>query len=434
MLKSGDSPVNSLPMPSRGSATMSPTPRPMSALETTAEVARLLAAHNDYRAHCLNLVASENVISSSVARALAGDLEGRYADYTGTDLTARKYRGGRYVVELEQLCEQLVLETFKAEMCELRAISGHVAGCAVIMGVCRPGDLVLEVGQEGGGHRLGDKLRQARLVDLRVEWLPFDADAFTVDADAAAGDIREKRPALVILGSSTFLHRHPVSELVAACREVGAVLAYDASHVMGLVAAGRFQSPLAEGAQVVFGSTHKTLFGPQGGLIFGERELVALAAAALYPPLVTNHHPFRIPALAIALAEHAEFGAAYADAVIMNARAFAGALVDEGVDVVTRGTDSHAVLIATGERPGADLAIALEAQRIIVNPSRLPASLGGEGVRFGVQELTRRGGDVATAERAGRTVARALAGEEVTTAVSELGRQLSAVHYTWTQQ
>src|SRR3954447_13194932 len=104
-----------------------------------ADRARSLAArHGAYRSGCLNLIASENVISAAVAGTLAGDLEGRYADYTGTDLHARKYRGGRYVVEGEELCAAVVCETFQARACELRAISDHVAGNAVLMGLCRP--------------------------------------------------------------------------------------------------------------------------------------------------------------------------------------------------------------------------------------------------------------------------------------------------------
>lgn len=413
-------------------ATLPSTPGPSDAAAAAAEAIRLRDAHAAYRAACLNLIASENVVSPVVASALAGDLEGRYADFSGTDLQSRKYRGGRYVVELEALCAELVAQTFGGDACELRAISGHVAGNAVLMGVCRSGDLVMEVGQEGGGHRLAAKLAEAPLIDLDVEFLPFDPVAFNVDTQAAVALIEERRPRIVILGSSTFLHPHPVAELAPACREAGAVLAYDASHVMGLLAAGRFQDPLGEGADVVFGSTHKTFLGPQGGLIFGREEIVAAASAALYPPLVTNHHPFRIPALCVALAEHLAFGEAYADAVISNARAFAGALERAGLRVAGGGTDSHAVLLATPGRAGSQAADALERQGIIVNPSRLPSELGGEGVRFGLQELTRRGGDGADSAEAAALVAGALAGEDVRARLSRLTDRLDTIAFTWT--
>lgn len=383
-----------------------------------------------YRAHTLNLIASENVISPTVASTLVGDLEGRYADYAGTDLTARKYQGGRHVVEGEQLCADLLLHAFPvAEACELRSLSGHIAGSAVLMGLCQPGDLVMEIGPEGGGHRLAAKLAQAPLVDLRVEFLPFDGSEFNVDVSAAQAAIRAGKPRLVVLGSSTFLHPHPVGPIAEACAEVGATLAYDGSHVMGLLVAGRFQRPLEEGAGIVFGSTHKTLLGPQGGIIVGRRELVERASAGLYPPLVTNHHPFRLPALAMALAEHQTFGAAYADQTIANARSFSETISADGAQVVGGLTESHAVLIATPGRPGAEVAAELEDRGIITNASRLPD--GGPGLRFGVQELTRRGADAAIAAAAGSLVARALRGQTVDEEVRELVDSLPGISYTW---
>lgn len=397
-----------------------------------AAVFELLRRHSEYRSACLNLIASENVISPMVERALRGDLEGRYADYAGIDPSVRKYRGVRYIAELEELCSQLLKRVFGAPACELRPISGHVAGNAILTGLCGSGDLVLEVGQEGGGHRLAAKLAGARLISLETGFLPFDVGAFNVDLAAASELILKRRPRLVILGSSTFLHPHPVAGLRAACTEVGAVLAYDASHVMGLLAAGRFQQPLSEGADVVFGSTHKTLFGPQGGVIFGSREIVAAAAAGLYPPLVTNHHPFRIPALAVALAEHLEFGAAYAAAVIANARIFASELQRCGLEVAGGETDSHTVLLATRGRSGSDVARALEEQRIITNSSRLPDELGGEGIRFGLQELTRRGGGTEDAREAARLVVAALDGRKVDR-LGELSARLQQVAYTWSE-
>jgi glycine hydroxymethyltransferase len=383
-----------------------------------------------YRAHTLNLIASENVISPAVASVLAGDLEGRYADYDGTDLTARKYRGGRHVVEGEQLCVDLLLQAFPAaEACELRSLSGHIAGSAVLMGLCQPGDLVIEIGPEGGGHRLAAKLAQAPLVDLRVEFLPFDGSAFNVDVSAAQAVIRGNQPSLVVLGSSTFLHPHPVGPIADACADVGATLAYDGSHVMGLLVAGRFQRPLEEGAGIVFGSTHKTLLGPQGGIIVGRRELVDRASAGLYPPLVTNHHPFRLPALATALAEHQTFGAAYADQVVVNARSFSDALRDAGARVVGGRTESHVVLIGTSGRPGAEVAAELEDHGIITNASRLPD--GGPGLRFGVQELTRRGADAAVAGAAASLVVRAMRGQTVEEEVRGLVDSLPGISYTW---
>jgi glycine hydroxymethyltransferase len=396
------------------------------------QIRSIKRAGDAYRARTLNLIASENVISTAVAAALAGDLEGRYADYDGTDLTARKYRGGRYVVEGEKLCEQLLLDAFPAaEACELRSLSGHIAGSAVLMGLCQPGDLVMEIGPNGGGHRLAAKLAQAPLIDLKVEFLPFDGEAFNVDVSGAQTAIRSARPRVVVLGSSTFLHPHPVAPIAEACAEIGAPLVYDGSHVMGLLVAGRFQHPLEEGADLIFGSTHKTLFGPQGGIIVGRRDLVERASAGLYPPLVTNHHPFRLPALAVALAEHQAFGSEYADQTVANAQAFSAALADAGEHVVGGVTESHAVLVATPGRSGAEVARQLEERGVITNASRPPEPHGDQGLRFGLQELTRRGADETVAAAAASLVSRGIAGEEVDSEVQELVGSLPGVSYTW---
>jgi glycine hydroxymethyltransferase len=215
------------------------------------------------------------------------------------------------------------------------------------------------------------------------------------------------------------------------CREVGAVLAYDASHVFGLIAAGRFQDPLREGADLMFGSTHKTFCGPQGGIVLGRRDLVERVGAGLYPPLVTNHHPFRIPALSLALCEHAQFGAAHADAVVANANAFQEALRAEEHAVVGERTESHVVLLALPGGSGSEAAKQLERRGIVCNQTRLPEALGVEGLRFGLQEVARRGGSTEDAAEAARLVAAALRGEDVSAGVAELAGRLQSVAYTW---
>jgi glycine hydroxymethyltransferase len=278
------------------------TERPAS--PTRERIQDLVARHAAWRRKTLNLIASENILSPAVLNALACDFQGRYADYPGRDPRNRRYRGNRYIAEVEAEAVRLAAELFRARFVELRPIAGHLAGLAIVAGVCRPGDVVLEVGRDGGGHREAGRLTVAPLVSLDVRYLPFDPITFNVDTAAAIRQIEELRPRLVILGSSHFLFPHPVAAIAEAVHRIpGAVLAYDASHVMGFLAAGRFQDPLAEGADVVFGSTHKTLPGPQGGIIFSNDDaLMNRVCEALIPGLVTNHHPGRMPAMALALA------------------------------------------------------------------------------------------------------------------------------------
>jgi glycine hydroxymethyltransferase len=410
-------------------------------------VQELVARHEAWRAECLNLIASENVLSPAVHAVLDSDLVHRYADYTGRDLGARRYRGTRYVVEIEREVERLAQEVFRARFVELRPLAGHLAGAAVLLALCRPADVVLEIGRDGGGHREAGKFGASELAHLDVRHLPIDAGRYNVDPVAAAALIAETRPRCVILGSSNFLFPHPVAELRRAMVGLDeSYLVYDASHVMGLVAAGRFQDPLPEGADVVFGSTHKTFPGPQGGIIFTNRtDLITRISDVVYPGLVTNHHPFRMPALGVALAEIARFGAAYADQVIANSTALGAALEAAGIACVTDGSlppvgprysASHTLLLRVAPFGTADdVALRLEAAGIITTGGPLPDALGGHGIRIGTQELTRRGFGQADMPGVARLIAQAVRGDRRPTVISrevaELVRAFDGVHFTW---
>ena len=415
--------------------------------EVRANLTSLLARHEAWRSNTLNLIASENVLSPAVHAVLNSDLVHRYADYTGRDLTARRYRGTRYVVEIEREVERLARQVFAAEYVELRPISGHLAGIAVLMALCKPGDVVLEIGRDGGGHREAGKFAVGELVHLDVRHLPIDAARYNVAPAAAAALIADVRPRAVILGSSNFVFPHPVREMRAAVDALpGAYLIYDASHGMGLVAARRFQDPLGEGADVVFGSTHKTLPGPQGGIVFTNRaDLMTRISDVVYPGLVTNHHPFRLPALGVALAEMLEFGPAYADQVIANSQALGAALVGEGIPCVTDGSlppdgphysASHTLLMRVSDFGTAEVvAEKLESAGIITTGGLLPDALGGQGIRLGTQEMTRRGLREADMTRVAQLIAEALRDErpsvEIAAEVASFVGALGPLRFTW---
>ena len=358
---------------------------------------RCLADHTSYRRACLNLIASENAPSPLVAGLQSNELSHRYGDYVGADPTARKYSGTRHIARLEQLVAAHVKQLFGAEHVDLRPLSGHVAGIAVLMALCQPGDTVVELDAAAGGHRLAEKLSEASLVNLEVAALPFDAKRFNVDIDRSRELVRRLRPRVVILGSSGFLFPHPVTALREIVDEVpGTYLLYDASHVLGLIAGGRFQRPLREGAHIVTTSTHKTFAGPQGGMVLtNDRELAERVGTATYPALVTNHHLHRIPALGAACLEWLKYGPAHAAAVVANAQAFARHIASEGIEVVSNGlrfTDSHTVLLALRNHgEGTEITKRLESARIITDASVLPDHWGREGLRLGFQEVTRRG-------------------------------------------
>src|SRR5581483_7423895 len=180
-----------------------------------------------------------------------------------------------------------------------------------------------------------------------IETYPWDQDAMTIDVAKTVKMIRERKPQLVVFGQSMFLFPTPIQEAAQAAHEVGATVMYDGAHVMGLIAGKSFQDPLREGADFITGSTHKTLPGPEGA----EEQQGTLARKldrAVFPGTVSSHHLHHLAAKTVALAEHLDFGEAYADQVIKNAKALAQALHEKGVAVLgeKRGfTQSHQVVV-----------------------------------------------------------------------------------------
>lgn len=397
-----------------------------------------LEKHRQYRRRTLNLIASENVMSPAVERYYALDLGHRYGNYEGLDAHDRKYLGNRYLAELENRALQDVCALFHAVAADLRPLSGHVAGAGVILGICKPGDLVLELDAAAGGHRLAEKLCKARLVNLRVESVPFDGQDYQVDIERTIQKIHNREPRLVIAGSSNYLFPTPLGEIAEACRQVGTILLMDAAHILGLIAGGVFPQPLVEGADLMISSTHKTFAGPQGGILLG-RTLPPMeqVVPAIYPGLVTNHHLMRIPAMIAAVAEWRTFGADYARAIVENAIGLADALEGLGIPVVRTSagtTKSHTILIKTQtlNQKARDIARRMEDCGVIAGSTLLPIEQGGEGIRLGVQEITRLGlksGDLASLAQLIRDSILDSSIEDVRQRVEQFSASLVKCHY-----
>lgn len=408
-------------------------------MTTLGQINGLIAENEAWRVHCMNLIASENAISPAVRAALDNDFVQRYGNYAGRDITQRRYTGNQFIEQIEVALEDLVRDVFHAREVELRAISGHVAGLAVIMATCKPGDTVVELASIDGGHGLAFKAAQSPLIDLNVVALPFDSESYNIDVEATRRLMREQQPRLIILGSSNFLFPYPVRELVEAAKvdSPNTIIAYDASHVLGLIACGAFQDPLSEGAPVMFGSTHKTLPGPQGGLILGnDAELMDKIGIAVYPGIVTNHHLMRSPALAITLLEM-QSNPDYAAGIVANARALARRLEERGIPVIAARynyTQSHTILLASGTfGTGKALSDQLEAADIMTSYTKLPKSLGSESVRLGTSEVTRLGATEADMSAAADIIAdvmtQKLSPDDARPLVHEWAQHLGAVQF-----
>lgn len=236
---------------------------------------------------------------------------------------------------------------------------------------------------------------------------------------------------------------HPVKEAREAADEVGAKIMYDAAHVLGLIAGGQFQQPIAEGADLVMGSTHKSFPGPQGGIILSHKENKEVIDNAVFPGVVSNHHLHHLAGLGIASAEMLEFGQDYAKQIVKNSKALAQSLYERGFDVLCEElgfTESHQLAINVSNiRSASDIAHDLANNDVILNKNLLPGdnvddSDNPSGLRIGTQEITRRGLKEKEMDEVAEFIKRvAVDKENIKDEVREFMDQYTTVHYSFSQ-
>ncbi len=343
--------------------------------------------------------------------------------YTADD---RFYKGTRFLDEIEALGEKIACEIFGCEWASLRPLSGHMADMIMVSTLTRPGDAILTVSPSNGGYPgLGDQ-GYPPFAGVRNLYFPYDTDRMNVRVDETRNLIEKEKPSLVVFGQSFLLFPHPVRDLRDTCRSVGAKIAFDGSHVLGLIAGGEFQSPLGEGADLLLGSTHKSFFGPQGGILLGTKT-VDTVKERQHPGLVDNAHWNRIAALAWALDESKRKGKKYAQQVTANAKALAKALHEEGLPVKCADygfTESHQVILDIKDEERIErFTSALEEANMIVD----------RGVRLGTNETTRRGMRQREMERIAAMIARIYNGEDpvrIRRLAVRLRREFNTIQYT----
>jgi glycine hydroxymethyltransferase len=350
--------------------------------------------------HGLGMIASENIISPNVKRAINSDLHGRYAEGLPGK---RYYQGCEDFDTIESLGIDLAKKVFNAPFANIQSTSGTVSNIGALKALAKPGDSITAVSTADGGHISHARMGAVGLRDLNVSTYPWDEERMEPDVDGSCALIRDLKPKVTLVGQSVFLFPTPLRELADAAHEVGSTVMYDGAHVLGLIAGGVFQDPLREGADVMTGSSHKTFPGPQGGFLLSSNEDPSFHKKlnnSMFPGVVSSYHLHHVAGKVVALAEFEAFGSSYAQDIVRNAQAFAQALAAEGFDVLaeSRGyTASHQVLTRHGEidsGAGASAAALLEKAGIITNMNMLPGdskAMTPSGLRLGVQELTRVG-------------------------------------------
>lgn len=376
--------------------------------ESYKEVLSLLKIHNTWFENSIPLIASENVPSPAVREATISDFANRYAEGWPGE---RVYAGCTYIDKVEFKCIELGKKLFKAEFVDVRPISGVVANLSIYSAFSNPGDVMLAPSIPSGGHISHGKKEHsgtAGLVHgLDIEFYPFDAEEMSIDVDKTKQKVAEldkagRTPKIAMFGGSVFLFPHPVKELANFLKGYKMFVNYDGAHVAGLIAGGQFQDPLREGADAMTMSTHKTLFGPQGGMVVSYNKYAEDIKKATFPGMTSNHHLHHMAGKAIAFAEMLEFGKKYAVQVVKNAKALAEALNSYGFGVLgeKRGfTKSHQIVVnVLSFSDGGKIEADLEKANIIVNRQLIPGDIKAGrnyfhpgGIRLGVAEITRLG-------------------------------------------
>ncbi|MDC3282203.1 serine hydroxymethyltransferase [Euryarchaeota archaeon] len=372
-------------------------------MDRKAQVTAILNSVNSSGQHyrdSLPMIASENILSPLVAKAVNSDLHGRYAEGLPGK---RYYQGCDDFDSIESLGIESAKRVFNCNFTNIQSTSGTVSNIAALKALVKPGETITAVSTADGGHISHARMGAVGVRGLNLVTYPWDIDRMEPDIDASIKMIRETKPNLALFGQSVFLFPTPLKELADAAHEVGAKVMYDGAHVLGLIAGGQFQDPLREGADVMTGSSHKTFPGPQGGLVLSnssDEKFHRKLNNSIFPGTCSSYHLHHVAGKAVALAEFEEFGTDYAKNIVANAKSLATALAAEGFDVLAedRGyTASHQVLTRHGEidsgagRKAADL---LEKSGIITNMNMLPGdtkAMQPSGLRLGVPELTRVG-------------------------------------------
>ncbi len=391
----------------------------------------LVAGHEARRLVTLNLVASENRMSPAALRALGSDLAHRYCLPGNDERPAEiwEYPNQDFSRQIESRGKAIARALFHGRWADLRPLSGNNIAGLLMSTLVEVGDLVLSVPAAAGGHFATAPICEK--LGLRRLDLPYDPARGRVDLAACAQLAKAERPRLIYLDASMILFPYPVAEL-RAIFGVDTIIAYDASHCFGLIAGGRFQAPLLEGADLIAGSTHKSMFGPQKGMIV-TRENDAIAAklhGAITPLFVSNSHVHHVAALAVALEELEAFGAAYASQVVENARTLGRVLSAAGIDVMfadQQFTDCHQLLCDLRGQDGSDVLARLQRAGLHVNAVNLPFR-SGTGLRLGVAELTRRGFDTEAMESVAECMVDVIARCASEAGVAARVRALSMAH------
>jgi glycine hydroxymethyltransferase len=360
---------------------------------TDPDIARLIGEEIVRENDGLELIASENFVSPAVMEAMGSPLTNKYAE----GLPGKRYYGGCEVVDqVEQLAIDRAKQLFGAEHANVQAHSGAQANATVYLAFCKPGDSVLGMDLEMGGHLThGSPVNFSGLIYKPVHY-GVNADGI-IEYDQMRALAREHRPRMIIAGYSAYSRHLDYEAFASVAKEVGAVFWVDMAHFAGLVATGLYPSPIPH-ADVVTTTTHKTLRGPRGGMVLCRAAHAKAIDKANFPGIQGGPLMHVIAAKAVAFGEalQPDFRE-YCRRIIANARALSAALMELGFHVVSGGTDNHLFLVDLRNRgiTGKVAEKSLDRAGITVNKNTVPRETESpfvtSGMRIGTPAVTTRG-------------------------------------------
>ena len=359
----------------------------------------------------LRMIPSENIVSDAVRAALGGIFVNKYAEGYPSK---RYYQGQENNDAIERLAQARACALFGAEHANVQSYSGSPANMAAYMAVCEPGDRIMGLGLNSGGHLThGWKVNfSGKLYDpYRIE---VEESTELLNYDQIAQAAREVKPKVLFVGTTSYSRELDFRRSREIADEVGAYLVTDIAHVAGLVVAGAYPNPVPY-ADIVTMTSHKTLRGPRGGMILCKGTLANAVDRAVFPGIQGGPHMNQVMALAIALGEAARpCFKAYGQQIVKNAKCLAQHLTDAGLRIVSGGTDCHMMVVDLRAKgvDGKTAAIALEKSGIVCNFNAIPYDPNPprrpSGIRLGTPSLTSRGFKEAEMKRVADWIVRVL--------------------------
>ncbi|WP_123042312.1 serine hydroxymethyltransferase [Cohnella candidum] len=356
----------------------------------------------------IELIASENIVSPAVLQAMGTVLTNKYAEgYPGK----RYYGGCEYVDIAEDIARNRAKELFGAEHANVQPHSGAQANMAVYLAALKTGDTVLGMNLAHGGHLTHGSPVNASGLFYNFVAYGVSEDTFTIDYDEVRKAAFKHRPRMIVAGASAYPRIIDFEKMAQIANDVGALLFVDMAHIAGLVAAGEHPSPVPH-AHFVTTTTHKTLRGPRGGLILCRQPWAAAIDKAVFPGSQGGPLMHIIAAKAVALGEALQPSFKdYARNIVSNAKVLSEALLAEGLNLVSGGTDNHLMLIDTRNLniTGKDAEHVLDSVAITVNKNAIPfdptSPFVTSGIRIGTPAVTSR----AMGAEAMKTIAKVIA-------------------------